>query len=120
MSATEWIGGLASRLTGKWIFRIWGVTLVCVGLSGCDPATQQPSTATPASPSTTLVPDPIAPNAAEPGEHVRTEGGTAVDVNPPGGGVHVNVPPGPIGDGVHVDIGPGGVNVTSPKPTTAP
>jgi hypothetical protein len=37
-----------------------------------------------------------------------------VDVNPPGGGIHVNVPPNENGKGVQVDVGPGGVNVQTP------
>ncbi len=45
---------------------------------------------------------------------VSPERGVDVEVNPPGGGVHVDVPPNSAGPGTRVDVGPGGVNVTHP------
>jgi hypothetical protein len=79
---------------------------VLLGLAGCN----QPVATNPPPPPPSNAPVEIIHPQAD-----RTPGsGTQVDVNPPGGGIHVNVPPNSAGPGAHVDVGPGGVNVTKP------
>ena len=118
MNRKQPVNWFDSTFRSRWTPASLGAGLLLVATIGCGPApafdrATAPVASEPIPPAVDATPAPLLDPA--PGQHIRTGGGTAVDINPPGGGIHVNVPPGPNGSGAHVDVGPGGVNVQSPN-----